>query len=148
MRTQRNEHDTTSDRISRLETAVESINDQLGVLSGAIAEIQRSVNRAGKTDWGTIFGGALVVLALYAASIHPLEEKITGLRGDLNKMGDVQYETGLRNQAVKDAFLKTQDESRRNADDLLRMRDARLNTRLAVIEWRLDHSDRQGLPAR
>ena len=142
MRAQRNEHDSASDRISRLETAVDSINDQLGGVVASIAQVQNSLNQSRKTDWGVVFAGGLVILGLYAASIHPLEEKIASLRGDLNKLGQISYETGQRNQEIKDRFIKvenTQGQIVAEMEEWRKNGSPSVRDSLAVIQWRLDH---------
>ena len=71
-----------NERLTKVETEVAGIREEMSGMWRTLKDIQDAVSRANKTDWQTIFAGLLVVGALYASSIKPLESKIEREQSD------------------------------------------------------------------
>jgi hypothetical protein len=68
--------ENNSQRLTRLETTMESVSSELSDIRIGLKGIQESLGRSRETNWSVIFSGLAIIGALYAASIRPLENDI------------------------------------------------------------------------
>ena len=105
------------ERITKLETSIANIEGDLGGIKSAINAIGDKLSRGRETNWSVVFAGVIVVLALYAAAIRPLNidiDRQVAQAGDIAKAVLEQNKvTGeMKNEVTKlqieVAFLRTE----------------------------------------
>lgn len=105
------------ERITKLETSIANIEGDLGGIKSAINAIGDKLSRGRETNWSVVFAGVIVVLALYAAAIRPLNidiDRQVAQAGDIakavleqNKMtGEMKNE--VTKLQIEVAFLRTE----------------------------------------
>ena len=72
----------------KVESQIDTLTTGFVTLNAKVDKIFDAVNRSQRTDWQTIFAGLIVVGALYASAIRPIENEVS--RADLtsNKLAD------------------------------------------------------------
>ena len=60
----------------KVESQIDTLTTGFVTLNAKVDKIFDVVNRSQKTDWNTIFAGCLVIGALYAATIRPVENDV------------------------------------------------------------------------
>ena len=75
------EQNNHAERIGKLETAFSNLAVSVNKLQEGQERIERAIADSGKTNWSVLFAGAGVLLSLvlviYGAAIHPLNQDIT-----------------------------------------------------------------------
>lgn len=61
-----------NERLTKVETEVSGIREEMVGMWRTLRDIQDSLNKANKTDWNTIFAGLVLLGALWASAIHPI----------------------------------------------------------------------------
>jgi len=74
-----------TERVSRLETSVASIHDEVRrveqTMNVGFRDIQQTLTQSGRTNWNAIFTGVALVIAIWAAAIRPVQSDVTRLEG-------------------------------------------------------------------
>lgn len=87
----------TLQRVTRIETELNAVKDDVTAIKGAIGRIEQAVNRSGRTNWGNIaaFMGLAVTLAAMGASglafmwgmgIRPIENGLASVSVERSAM--------------------------------------------------------------
>jgi hypothetical protein len=71
-----------NERLTKVETQVVGITQDLAGIWKILRDIQDSINKSQKTDWQTILIGLTVIGALYASAIHPIQSDIERTSAD------------------------------------------------------------------
>ena len=126
---------TLSERVARLETGMTTILHEIQALQGAFANSTR-------TNWGVIFAAVGLVMAVWAAAIHPLNEDMARNENNANKLAEAVLK---QNEAIGSLTTGREINIDRIAKinaDMERIRNEGspiTDRRLAVTEYRLDH---------
>lgn len=106
MTTRQSEPTTTHDlpsRVSRLETVVGTIHEDLSDLKKEIKNLSDSLSKGSQTNWTLVFAGIALMGGLYAAAIRPLTSEIERQDRDSNKLAEAVL---LQNNKVGDLQLE------------------------------------------
>ena len=107
--------DSVTERLTRLEGAVENLGQEFERVGTALDSIERSLNEGHKTNWSVVIAGVLLVLALYAAAISPLK-------------------ADLERQAKVDAAHEVWDQKAHDEADIVKDRQIDVISRLKALE--------------
>lgn len=128
------DHNTSSgntlQRVTRIETELASVKDDVTSIKGSIGRIEQGINRSGRTNWGNIaaFLGLAITLAAMGAS---------GL-AFMWGMGIRPIENGLAGASVERAAMAARMEKlidrEQNRNDELEHRELDWSQRLAKVE--------------
>jgi len=75
-------HPENNERLTKVETQVVGITQDLAGIWKILRDIQDSINKSQKTDWQTILIGLTVIGAIYASAIHPIKSDIERTSAD------------------------------------------------------------------
>ena len=116
-----------NERLTKVETQVIAMNNELTGISKTLRDIQDAVNKGQKTDW-TVFLMALALIGtLWAAAIHPIAADIE--------------RSNKASERLAEAVIVQNDKASEERIERLKA-DAEADKRLALIEFQLTHPDR------
>ena len=104
---------TDRERIARIEASQDALRAEILVLGADVKTIRETVSGGRETNWQNWIGAALLVLAIYAAAIHPMQQDAERIQTDAKALA---------------AAVLVQNEHAAARDRAI-----------AVIEYRLDH---------
>ena len=110
-----NEHNNHAERLGKLETAVTGIHEALDKFGRTLESMQTSINRSGKTDWMVILTGLMVIGALWAAAIHPLQTN----QDRQEKYAETQDKHA---EELAEAVLKADDKTQTLRDEVVHIK--------------------------
>jgi hypothetical protein len=84
----RADDNSDSSRITRLETEQVTTSKELDGIWKTLRDIQGMLNKSQRTDWQTIFAGLVVLGALWAAAIHPINADVERAGAVASKLAD------------------------------------------------------------
>lgn len=128
------------ERIGRLETSVESLHGEFSDLKETLGEIQKSINRAQRTDWQTIFAGLIVVGALYASAIRPIETNVQRTDNAATKLAEAVITANEKVSRIDVGQQINQAELDRAIHDIKEIRDNGspiTDKRLTILESKI-----------
>ena len=98
---------TERERIGKLETAMDGIRFEFTEVKSTLLEIQKSLSRSQRTDWQTIFAGLIVVGALYASAIRPIESNVARTDSAATKLAEavIVQNDKINNLAVEQRMI-------------------------------------------
>lgn len=132
-----------NERVSVLETSVRALHEDLaGIRSAMVAgfhDLQKTQAAASKTNWPVLLSASLLVLALYAAAIHPLQADITRHEASASDIAKAVLEQNriLNETRITLAITqaKLEEESHKLAD-IAERGPASIDRRLSVVEFK------------
>ena len=141
MRTDRTDM-TDSERIGRLETAIEGLAEEFHELRVVLKSVQEKLSGTRETNWTVVISAMALLGALYAAAIRPLEtdaQRQQNTAAELAKAVILQNER-LNSLTTAQAEIKTRLAGVEKDTDEIRIGGSPgADKRLNLIEYRLDH---------
>jgi hypothetical protein len=131
----------------KVESQIDTLTTGFVTLNAKVDKIFDVVNRSQKTDWQTIFAGLIVVGALYASAIRPIENEVS--RADLtsNKLADAVI---IQNDKINELEITAKVQSIEIENGLSGQKEIIANgtpgadKRLTVLEKQLEWSKQNG----
>ena len=107
--------ESLSERMGRVEVSVENLHDDFARVGEAVELLSVNLNRGKETNWTLVFSAVMLVGALYAAAISPIQKD-------------------LERQAQNDLKIVQADEKLHDELDLVAERQVDVRTRLQTLE--------------
>ena len=131
----------------KVESQIDTLTTGFVTLNAKVDKIFDVVNRSQKTDWQTIFAGLIVVGALYASAIRPIENEVS--RADLtaNKLAEAVI---VQNDKINELEITAKVQSIEIENGLSGLKEIIANgtpgadKRLTVLEKQLEWSKQNG----
>jgi len=129
-----------SERIGKLETAVEGIRADFDSLDRKVEKVLDAVNRSQRTDWQTIFAGLIVIGALWASAIRPINADVEKQAVAAAKLAEAVL---VQNKSIGELQVDLRGQSRDMASmekdiDLIRQYGTPVtDKRITVLEYRM-----------
>lgn len=146
------------ERLAKTETAVENITKDIAQLMHAVEMLSRTVAGVGRTDWGVLIGGGMLILSIVAMVGGALG---TGFLRDMNRVErdvrdhdkwatqkamELEFERGKAQQQREDlrsAVVKLDTDLQREMRDVNATTEEKIRTVEATSEARIDAVDRR-----
>ena len=131
----------------KVESQIDTLTTGFVTLNAKVDKIFDVVNRSQRTDWQTVFAGLIVVGALYASAIRPIENEVS--RADLtaNKLAEAVI---VQNDKINELEITAKVQSIEIENGLSGLKEIIANgtpgadERLTVLEKQLEWSKQNG----
>ena len=129
------------ERIGRLETTVEGFHDQFRQISITLGKIQDALAVGKQTNWSLVIAGLFLVLAIWAAAIHPINQDV---ERQAVAASDLAKAVLIQNSTISEINGTLKENSTRQINDekeidLIRTQGSPVvASRLSILEYRMD----------
>lgn len=122
-----------AERVTGLEVSVDGLHSDLidfkKSLSDTLHELQQQVASAQKTNWSVILTGIMVVIALYAAAVRPVESNVARLDDRAKTLADAVLD---QNKILSQLQISVAVQEQR-----VGLLAPSITQRLAILEYRV-----------